>query len=133
MRQLDLVPAQSEPVLTHVGDAHPRDDRQRQSAVHETLAELRSLSILGVEMNLVGVVGQQSKPDVVGLRNGSAQTAAINVADLEVLEIAPLPAGLHCHRGSPLRTTVIFISRLWLYTLRCKPNSNYRRAGWIST
>src|SRR5215813_15194701 len=89
--QLDLVPAQGEAVLADVRHAHPGHDRDSQRAVDEASAPLRLLAVLAVEMDLVAVVGQEREPDVVGLGDGPPIPAAVDVSNVEVLEIAALP------------------------------------------
>ena len=48
-------------------------------------------------MDLVGVVGQQREPDVIGLRHGAAEAAAVDVAHLKVLKESSLPARFYRH------------------------------------
>src|SRR5262249_16801999 len=67
------------------------DEREREGAVHERLAELRSLRVGGVEVELVRVHRQAREPDVVRLADRPAETASVHVADLEVLVEAPPP------------------------------------------
>src|SRR5882724_507099 len=93
MGQLDLVPAERHAVLADVGDAHARYDGQGQRAVDQALAELGPPGEVIVEVDLVRVVGEQGEPDVVGLRDRPAEPAAVDVADVEVLEEPPLPPG----------------------------------------
>src|SRR5262249_60464294 len=89
-----------EAVLAHVGDPHPGDDRQRERAVDEALTEFRALGVFVVEVDLVGVVGEQREPDIVRLGDRAAEPALIDVADGEILEVAALPAGLYRHDSS---------------------------------
>jgi len=60
-----------------------------------------------VEVDLVGVVGQQRQPDVVGLGDGAADVAAVGVANLEILEEPADPALLHRHVSSCARSTLM--------------------------
>jgi hypothetical protein len=53
-------------------------------------------------VNLIGIVGQQGKPDIIGFRDGTTETAAINIANLEVFKIAAFPAWLNGHNTPPL-------------------------------
>src|SRR3989442_9543712 len=76
---------------------YPRHNRQRERAVDQTFPELRAFTVLVIEMNLVGVVGEEGKPDVVVLSDGSSETATINIANLEIFEITALPTGLDRH------------------------------------
>ena len=55
------------------------------------LPNLRAGGELGVEVDLVGVHRQRREPGVVGLRDRPADAAAVDVADLEILEEAPAP------------------------------------------
>src|SRR5882672_2873552 len=48
-------------------------------------------------MNLIGVVGEEREPDIVGFRHRAPDTAAINIADLEIFEIASFPTRLDGH------------------------------------
>src|SRR5205823_13216714 len=74
-------------------------------------AEFRTLAVLIVEVNLIGVVGQQGKPDIIRLRDGSPQTTTINIADFKVFEKAAFPARLHGHKSLPF-----YNARFALYT-----------------
>jgi hypothetical protein len=53
-------------------------------------------------VNLIGVVGEQSKPNVIRFGHRPSQAAAINVADFEVLKETTLPARLNRHDDPPL-------------------------------
>jgi hypothetical protein len=47
-----------------------------------------ALRVLRVEMQRVGVHGEQREPRVVGFADGAARAVFVNVADHEVLEVA---------------------------------------------
>src|SRR5436309_2850650 len=47
---------------------------------------------------LVRVAGEQGEPDIVGLRHGPAESASVDVTDVEVLEEPSLPPGHDRHR-----------------------------------
>src|SRR5262245_25299114 len=101
MGQLHLVPAERHGVLADVRHAHPGHDRQGQRAVDEASAELGPPGEVVVEVDLVGVAGEQGEPDVVSLGHRAAETAPVDVADVEVLEVAPLPAWNDRHHTAP--------------------------------
>jgi hypothetical protein len=61
-------------------------------------------------VDVVGVVGEQREPGVVGLRDGPPVRVVIDVADGEVLEVAALPAGVRSSADPPV--TAISCSRL---------------------
>jgi hypothetical protein len=52
-------------------------------------------------MNLVGIVRQEGKPNVVVFRYRSSEAAAIDITDHEVLEIKALPTRLNRHLNPP--------------------------------
>src|SRR5712692_10491765 len=106
--QLDLVPAQGEAVFARIRHAETGHNRNRQRRVHERPPELGLRRVVLIEMDLVGVVGQQGEPDVVGLGNRPPNPAAVDVADLEVLVKPALPARLysrHSFRNSLVSAT----------------------------
>ena len=70
------------------GDAHADDDAQGEGAVDQWLAELGMLGVFLVEVQGVGVHGQQGEPAIVRLRDSAAGAVLVDVADLEVLVIA---------------------------------------------
>src|SRR5205823_9563117 len=72
-------------------DGHPGDEREREGAVHERLAELRALGVRRVEVDLVRVQRQAREPDVVHLGDGAAEAALEDVTDGEVLVEPPPP------------------------------------------
>ena len=65
---------------------------QRQRGHHERLAELGPRRVVRVVVDVVGVVGEQREPGVVGLGDGPAVGVAVDVADREVLQEPALPA-----------------------------------------
>ena len=96
-----VVPAQvRDGVLADVRDRQPGDDRERQRGHHERLAELGPRRVVGVVVDVVGVVGEQREPGVVGLGDRPAVGVAVDVADREVLEEPALPAGDRLVRSS---------------------------------
>jgi hypothetical protein len=57
---------------------------------------------MGIEMNLVGVVGDHGELNIVGLGNGAPEPAAIDVAYVKVLKKATVPTLLDtAHRVLP--------------------------------
>ena len=110
VRQLDLIPAEGEPVLAHIRHAQSGDDGQGEGAVDQALSKLGALAVFVVEMNLVGVVGQQGEPDIVRLGHGPSETALIDVPDLEILEVPPFPSRLDRHDESS-KTALMLRSR----------------------
>src|SRR2546422_8018814 len=97
MRLFNPPPPQAHSVHATPPSPQPRHNRQRERAVDQTFPELRAFTVLVIEMNLVGVVGEEGKPDVVVLSDGSSETATINIANLEIFEITALPTGLDRH------------------------------------
>src|SRR5207237_5326828 len=79
VRQLDFIPTQSEPVLAHVRNAHSRNNGEGESTVDQTSPELCALAVFVIEMDLIGVVGQDSEPNIVIFRHGSSEAASVNV------------------------------------------------------
>jgi len=51
---------------------------------------------------LIGVVGQQREPDVIRFGNCPSQTAAINIADFEILKEPAFPPRFYGHDVPPL-------------------------------
>ena len=75
-------------------DGDPDHERQRETAVDDTLAELRlGPAVLLVEMQIGGIVGQRREPDIVGFRDGTADGVLEDLADLKLVEIG---TGHHC-------------------------------------
>src|SRR5579859_4685850 len=92
LRQLDVRPGEvGSGVLGRVRNGQPRYERERERAVHERLAELRPLGVWDVEVNRVRVHRQAREPDVVRVGDRAAETAAVDVADGEVLVETALP------------------------------------------
>ena len=90
MRELDVGPAEvGDGLLAHVGDAHADHQRHRERRGDDAAAELGLAAVLLVEMQRVGVHGQEGEPDVVGLRDGAPGPVLVDIADREVLVIAP--------------------------------------------
>jgi hypothetical protein len=52
-------------------------------------------------MNLVGIVGEEGEPNIVVLRYGSSEAAAVYISDLEVFEKAAFPPRLDRHLNPP--------------------------------
>jgi hypothetical protein len=107
-----LIPAQVRGrVLARVGDAQPDDDRERQAGVHERAAEARPRGELTVEVDLIGVAGQEGEPGVVGLAHAPTEVTAVDIADDEILEEAAPPdlwrGFVFGHRN--LRSTAIVV------------------------
>src|SRR5436190_4066309 len=90
MRELDVGPAEiGDRLLADVADAHARQQRHRERRGDDAAAELGVARILLVEVKRVLVHGEQGKPGVVGLRDGASRPMLVDVADREVLIIAP--------------------------------------------
>src|SRR4029453_3855077 len=70
---------------------HARDQRERERAVDEDLAELRALRVWAVEVDRVRVVRQAGEEQVVVLADRPAEPAAEGVTRLEVLVEAAFP------------------------------------------
>jgi hypothetical protein len=101
MRQLDVGPAEvGDRLLADVGDAHADHQRHRERRGDDAAPELGLAAVLLVEMQRVGVHGQQREPDVVGLSDGAPGTVLVDIADREVLVVAPeaLAIALRTHR-----------------------------------
>src|SRR5918997_3919214 len=97
-RQPHLVPAQvGEDVLGDIGDALPRDQRQREGRVHKRSAELRLGRIGMIHVDRSRVLGEEREPHVVGGRHGTPQWVFVDVPHLEVLEEATPPTLLRRH------------------------------------
>src|ERR1700730_1293046 len=107
VRHTHLVPAQCEAVLTDVFHAHPGRNSEGQRAVDKAPAEGSARAVVVVEVNLVGVVGQQGEGDVVALRHRPPVAAAVYVADGEVLEETSSPGDrlAHCAGCRVTRTS----------------------------
>src|SRR5581483_10025191 len=84
-----------------VGYAQASHDGDSQRGVDQRLTELGAAGVVLVEVDLVGVVGEQGEPDVVGLRHRAADAAAVDVAGFEVLVETPGPAWLYGHGWAP--------------------------------
>lgn len=106
--QDDIIPAQVEAVFADIGHAQPGHNRQGQHTVDQTLAELGLFAVLGIEMDLVGVIGQQSKPDIIVFGHRPAEPTAVHVPDLEILIITTFPTGFDWHSAFLLSTNVGF-------------------------
>src|SRR2546421_2797636 len=90
MRELDVGPAEiGNRFLAHVADAHARQQCHRERRGDDAAAELGVARILLVEVERVLVHGEQREPGVVGLRDGASRPMLVDVADREVLIIAP--------------------------------------------
>ena len=63
------------------------DDGEGERAVDQALPVRGAGAVLAVEVELVGVVGEQGEPDVVRLGHRAAVARAVDVADGEVLEV----------------------------------------------
>src|SRR5262245_20913111 len=72
-------------------------------------------------MDLIGVVGQQGKPSIVGFGEGPAQTATVNIADFEILEVASFPALFHGHCANPPPSG----TRFRLYSGACRRHAKF--------
>src|SRR6266702_3233963 len=100
-RQGDLVPAEiGHDVPADVLDTQSGHQRKGQAAVHEGTTEFGMRGVVGIEVNLVGVAGQQREPGVVGLAQRSTQPVAVHVPNGEVLEEPAL--GVVAHADPPV-------------------------------
>src|SRR5258707_6691551 len=85
-----LVPAEiGDGLLAHVRDAHAGDDGERQARVHQRAAELGGRAVRGIDVQRMLVHGEEREPGVVGLAERAARPVLVDVADLELLVIAP--------------------------------------------
>src|SRR6478672_10978819 len=113
----------------HVGHAHPEHERVDQVADDDVLAELRlGLGVVGVGMKRMVVHRDHAEQVVVGLGDGLAGPVLVDVAHLEVLEVAAEPrlAGVElaaAHSGylaSMPRATISF----WISLVPSPTSSN---------
>src|SRR5581483_9153444 len=72
-------------LLRDVDDGEPRHERERERRVDERPLPLGLRRVRGVEMDRVGVHGQQREPDVVRLEYRPPEAAPVHGADLELL------------------------------------------------
>ena len=92
VRQPNLLPAEiGHGVLADVGGAHAGDQRQSEGAVDQNPSPAGLAGVLAVEVQGVGVQRDMAEEGVVQLRDRPAMGIAVDVPDLEVFEIAPLP------------------------------------------
>ena len=89
MREADVLPAEvGDGLLADVGHAHAHQHRHRQGARDQWPPELACLGVFHVEVQRMGVHGQQGEPGVVGVRDGPAGAVFVDVTSLEILEVA---------------------------------------------
>src|SRR5262245_5588992 len=65
IRQFDFIPSERESVFTYIRDAHACNNREREGAVDQTFSELGAFTVFVIEMNLVGIVGEEGEPNIV--------------------------------------------------------------------
>src|SRR5216683_5908141 len=99
IRKTHFIPAQiGDRILRNVGNRLACHDRERECRVNERPAEFRFRCIGMIEVNRIGVHGQQGKPNIVGGKNCAAQSVAKNISNLEVLKNSSSPTLFDCHR-----------------------------------
>src|SRR5216683_7942750 len=106
IRTTHFIPAQiGDRILRNVGNRLACHDRERECRVNERPAEFRFRRIGMIEVDRIGVHGQQGKPNIVGGKNSAAQSVAKNISNLEVLKNSSCPTLFDCHRRLPLSVT----------------------------
>src|SRR5262249_37673644 len=104
-----LVPAEvGDGLLAHVGDAHAGDHGERQAGIDQRPLELGAGAVGGVNVQRVLVHGEQREPGVVGLAERAPGAMLVDVAALELLEVAPrrLAVSLRADFLSPADHTI---------------------------
>src|SRR5260221_1387699 len=89
-REAHLVPAKvGHGLLADVGDAHAGDNGERQAGVDQRPLELGGGAVGGVDVQRVLVHRQQREPGVVRLGQRAPRPVLVDLADLELLVVAP--------------------------------------------
>ena len=70
-----------------VANRYSHHKPQRQATVDQWLAKFRALAVLRVDVQWRRIVGQRAKPDIVSLRNGSANGVLKDLTDFEFIEV----------------------------------------------
>src|SRR5436190_15804568 len=89
-----LVLQVGERVLADVAHAHADGEREHERAVHEAAAVLALAGEVLVEVQRVGVHGEEREPGVVEVADGAPRPVLDHLAHAEVFEVAPHGASL---------------------------------------
>ena len=102
MSEADLVHLQvGDRVLADIVHGQAEEERDGEAGVDQLLPERRTFGVVIVEVHLVRVEGQHREPRVVRGRDGPPPWVLVDVSDLEVLEVPPVPSLSDRHRRVP--------------------------------
>src|SRR6185437_12913166 len=86
----DLVPAEVDGVAGDVVDREAGDQGEGEAGVDQGALELGLRRVIGIEVDGIGIGGEEREPGVVGLRDGASQRMVQLRAHLEILKAAAL-------------------------------------------
>jgi hypothetical protein len=94
--------------LRNVRDRLAGHDRQGERRIDQRAFEFRFCRIGMVEMDGIGIHGQESKPNIIGIQHRATQSMPIDISDLEVFKNPSGPTFFDCQGYLP-RTVLVGI------------------------